>query len=308
MKKKKFESILNTALQEKPLLSGFPILDECLNGFWKELYILSGASSMGKTSFITQLCWNFVQKNKDCEILFFSLDHPGTDISLKIACQSTESPFSHFKNLKNNNTRYDRKLKRKLKTLKNLYRNISIFDSSRKKDFNFEQIQNLIEKKRKFSPESKLVVVIDQLYSLIDKDISLMIEKIKKMCRYYDLTVILSMSLPGEAETAKPRRKHFCTFPDVFSKSYVFFSIYTDFILNYETPFLEWDWQHNNTLVPITELYVQKNKIESFTGSIFYKFYNEISMFKECLKPEIENYKKMDENLAYSAKKKKKKK
>ncbi|MFA5478645.1 MAG: DnaB-like helicase C-terminal domain-containing protein [Candidatus Muiribacteriota bacterium] len=307
MKKKNFLSILENAIQEKSMITGFPILDNHLNGIWNELYILSGASSMGKTTFLTQLSWNFVEKNENTEIIFFSLDHPASDISIKIASQSTEIPFSYLKNLKNDNVRYDRKLERKLKNLKKYYQNISIYDSSYRINFNLDVIFDIISKKRQHSPEKQLVIFIDQLYSLTqnDRPAETIIEELKKACHYYNISIFLAMSLPGEAEVSKPSRINFKEFPFLLSKSYAFFTIYTDFIHNYETPFMEWDWQHDNTLVPVSELIIHKNKIEKFTGSLFYKFYNETSMFRECLQIEIDNYKKMNDNLTDSKKRKK---
>ncbi len=286
------------AIKEKPLKTDFPILDEMLNGFWSELYVFSSGSGMGKTSMLSHLLWSMVEKNRNTEALFFSFDQPANDISIKIASQSTEIPFSYLKNLKKDNIRYERKLKRKLQKLKKLYQKITILDTRNFRELDIETIEDFVNKKREQNPGKKLVVAIDQLYSISEDNLSIKLERLKKLSHRENCTILVSMSLPGEPEIRRPVRKDLVNHSIVISKAYAFISLYTDFVLNFETPFLEWDWAYNNQMIPVSELIIFKNKIEAFTGNLFYRFYSDISKFRECVKPEIENYRQMVINLA----------
>jgi replicative DNA helicase len=300
-------TIFKQAIKEKPIMSGFPILDERLNGFWKELYIVASSSAMGKTTFLTQLAWNFVENNKNTEVLFFSLDHPRNDISIKIASQSMGIPFSYLKNIKNDNERYNRKMERKLKKLKKYFRKITIFDSKHKYNFTIDEIIDLIRKKKEDSPKKNIVVIIDQLHAISGDTEENIADKLKKAAHHFDITVILAMSLDDSVEHIRPEKKLLKSYSKIISKAYAFMIIYTDFVNNFETPFMEWDWERKNSFIPVSELMIIKNKIADYAGSIFYKFYQDISFFKECIKVENDNYSEMVKNLKEHSKKQKEK-
>ncbi|MCK9224879.1 MAG: DnaB helicase C-terminal domain-containing protein [Candidatus Muirbacterium halophilum] len=297
MEKNTLDEVLKKALKEKPLDLNFPYLNSKINGIWPDLYIISGASSMGKTTFVTQIAWNIVCNNKKTEAIFFSLDHKSSDISIKIASQSLEIPFSYLKNLDNSNEKFDRKMKNKLQRLKKLYQKITLFDTGIRKIISVEDIIDIIEKKREMDPTLNLILIIDQFDNLENENSLNALKKLKNLCRTHNLTIFLTLSIAGECEYTRPSRKNISNYADFISISYAFITLYTDFILNFETPFLEWDWQLNNQLVPITELFVHKNKIEPFTGSVFYRFYQDFSLFRECLIPEIQNFIDMTDNL-----------
>jgi hypothetical protein len=205
---------------------------------------------------------------------------------------------------KGENKVFDRRFKQKLKKLKDILRRVTIFDSSHRKEFSSDHIIDLIEKKRRNSEGRNFITVIDQLYNINDEEPEIMLSRLKKAAQYYNTPILLTMSLPRSSENRRPLRRHLRNLASFMSISYIFFTIYTDFVLNYETPFMEWDWQRKDTLIPITELTVHKNKIEDFTGSLFYKFYNKTSSFTECIEAENENYRNMTENLSEYSKKK----
>jgi replicative DNA helicase len=289
--------IFEKAIKEKPLNLSFPYINEKLNGIWPDLYIISGASSMGKTTFVTQIAWDIISNNKKTEAIFFSLDHKSTDISIKIASQSLEIPFSYMKNLDNSNEKYDRKMKNKLQRLKKLYQKITLFDTGIKKIISIENIIDIIEKKREIDPSINLILIIDQFNNLEDEFPLNTLKRLKNLCRTHNLTIFLTLSISGECEYSRPSRKNLSAYSEFISIAYAFITLYTDFVLDFETPFLEWDWQLNNQLVPITELFIHKNKIEPFTGSIFFRFYQDFSLFRECFVPEIQNFIDMTDNL-----------
>ena len=289
--------IFQKAIKERPLNVSFPYINEKLNGIWPDLYIISAASSMGKTTFVTQLAWDIISNNKKTEAIFFSLDHKSSDISIKIASQSLEIPFSYMKNLDNSNEKYNRKMKNKLQRLKKLYQKITLFDTGIKKIISLENIIDIIQKKREIDPSINLILIIDQFNNLEDENPMNTLKRLKNLCRTHNLTIFLTLSIAGECEYSRPSRKNLSTYSEFISISYAFITLYTDFVLDFETPFFEWDWQLNNQLVPITELFIHKNKIEPFTGSIFYRFYQDFSLFRECLVPEIQNFIDMTDNL-----------
>ncbi|MFW5781874.1 MAG: DnaB-like helicase C-terminal domain-containing protein [Candidatus Muiribacteriaceae bacterium] len=304
MKKTNALSILKESIDTSPVSCDFRLLSEKINGFWNEVYIFGSASGMGKTSFVTNLAWNIVSSEENTEALFFSFDHPSSDISIKLASGSMDIPFSYLKDIKNDNRIYDRRFSQKLKKLKSILRKITIIDNSHRKHFTSDHIIDLIEKKRKNNPHSRFITVIDQLYNMYEDDALSLLYRLKKAAQYYRTPLLITMSLPRNAENTRPLRKHMKTLSHIMSLSYVFFTLYTDFVINYESPFVEWDWQKKDTMVPITELTIHKNKIEDFTGSLFYRFYNSTSSFTECIPAENDNYRNMTENLdEYSRKK-----
>lgn len=66
-------------------LSGYELLDDCLEGFNKKHYIIIGARpGVGKTTFVLNLMKRFMETNK--KVGFFSLEMSAEDVITKYAC------------------------------------------------------------------------------------------------------------------------------------------------------------------------------------------------------------------------------
>jgi len=86
---------------EKELLgldSGFPLLNEKLNGFENELYAIGGGTGMGKTTFITQLVFQILRMNNDVKVIFFALDQSRKDILVKFISEASSLPVDYIRN------------------------------------------------------------------------------------------------------------------------------------------------------------------------------------------------------------------
>lgn len=76
-----FQADINQMATYKTKSTGFPVLDSLLNGIYPGLYTLGAISSLGKTTFVSQLTDQMARKGE--KVLFFSLEQSKFEMTAK---------------------------------------------------------------------------------------------------------------------------------------------------------------------------------------------------------------------------------
>ncbi len=286
--------------------TGFPLLNTAISGIERELYLIGGASSMGKTTFITYLTYQLLTLNSDLNIVFFSLDQSQKDILTKFISAASGVPVKYIKCPSPRNDAYDKNKKEAIKLVSEFVKRLRIIDESYG-DINIKDFKHIVRKFKIEFGQKPLLIIADTISAIKpchryeDKimEVSDIIAELKTLVRSEDISMIGTYNLESKAEIVRPRREDIIKVPAFVYEPYVTMTIYSDFILNFETPFLEWEWGSSDMMVPIVEIDIVKSKMTGFKGRLFYRYYDSAAIFKECVDAENENYRAMIENLTY---------
>ncbi len=78
--------------------TGFDDLDDLISGIEnKKLYVIAARPAMGKSSAILNICQHIAKKNKDKNVVFFSLEMPKKSIVLRLYSSALNISNEHFK-------------------------------------------------------------------------------------------------------------------------------------------------------------------------------------------------------------------
>lgn len=283
--------------------TNFPLLQERLNGIQKEFYLLTGGVGMGKSTFCTQLAWDLVNLNPSLTVLFFTLDMNRLDVTAKIVAQSQEVPIDYVKNPFLTNPQFEQKRQGGLDLVERRKDRLMIVDESGGRIF-LEDIKRLV-KRVKLERGGDLAVIIDPLFKIHLKmerigffeKCNLLSAELKSICAAEGVTLIATAGLPKAISNRRPRREDLEEIMGLLYDPYVIFFLYCDYLNDFETPFLEWEWGKDNFMIPISELHIAKNKMGGANARIFFRYFEAFAKYKECAPQEVENYTAMIENL-----------
>ncbi len=283
---------------------GYPIFSNYLDGLQNELYVLAGPSSSGKTSFLTQLAYQIATVNEDATILYFSLDQSVIDITAKLIAIHGKIPVDYAKNPLIKDIKMEKIRREAMTYISELKDRFYIFDQGNG-EITLEDIDDTVKEFRE-SPSTNIVVIIDPIFSVELQNSSFddrneflwfILKKLKIICHSKKVSIILSMCTSHESELRRPTRKDLFRYDSIFHEPYAIILLYCEYSNNPTTPFLEYEWDSEDVMIPISELNVIKNKMRGHIGRIFFKYYNSISAYKECVELEIENYNEMIVNI-----------
>ncbi len=283
--------------------SNFPILQEKLNGIQKDYYLITGGVGMGKTSFATQLAWDLVNMNSDLSVLYFTLDLNRIDISAKLVAQAEEVPIDYVKNPYVTNIDFEKKRQEGISKVSAIRDSFYIIAESNGRIF-LDDIKKLV-KRTKLERSGDVAVKIDPIFKIhlkhenlsFNEKCNMLSAELKSLSAAEGVTLIVTAGLPKAISNRRPVREDLEEIMGFLYDPYVIFFIYCDYLNDFETPFLEWQWGKDNFLIPISEIFIGKNKMGGINSRIFYRFFESYSKFKECAPQEVENYSAMIENL-----------
>ncbi|MCK5686261.1 AAA family ATPase [bacterium] len=283
---------------------GYPIFSNYLDGLQNEIYVIAGPSSSGKTSFLTQLAYQITTVNDDATILYFSLDQSVIDITAKLIAIHGKIPVDYAKNPLIKDIKMEKTRRDAMAFISELKDRFYIFDQGNG-EITLEDIDETIKEFRE-SPSTNIVVIIDPIFSVELQNSSFndrneflwfILKKLKILCHSHKVSIILSMNTSCESELRRPTRKDLFKYDSIFHEPYAIFLLYNEYSINQSTPFLEYEWESEDVMIPISELNIIKNKMRGHIGRIFFKYYNSISSYKECVELEIDNYNEMIVNI-----------
>ncbi|MBI3037912.1 hypothetical protein HYY75_02515 [bacterium] len=283
--------------------TNFPIFQERLNGVQKEFYLLASGAGMGKTTFVTQLAWDLATLNQGTSVLFFSLDLNHIDISAKFVAQACEVPIDYVKHPYVTNIAFEKHRQDGLTKVAEMKEQVFIIDESNGRIF-LEDIKRLV-KRTKLERGSDVAVVIDPISKIaikhermsFNEKCNYLSAELKSLSASEGVTIIASAGLPKAISNRRPIREDLEEIMGLLYDPYVVFLLYCDYVNDFETPFLEWQWGKENFMIPITEIMLAKNKMGSSNSRIFFRYFESYAKFKECAPQEVENYTAMIENL-----------
>ncbi|MFZ2960263.1 MAG: DnaB-like helicase C-terminal domain-containing protein [Candidatus Ozemobacteraceae bacterium] len=283
--------------------TSFPILQERLSGMQKEFYLVTGGVGMGKSTFLTQLAWDLANMNPELTVLFFTLDLNRIDISAKLVAQAGEVPIDYVKNPYVTNPELEQRRQIGLAKVARMGERLFVIDESSGRIF-LDDIKKLV-KRTKLERGGEVAVVIDPIFKIhlkqdrmgFTEKCNFLSAELKSISAVEGITLIASAGLPRAISNRRPVREDLEEIMGLLYDPYVVFFLYCDYLNDFETPFLEWQWGKDNFMIPITELFIAKNKMGSINTRIFYRYFESYSRFKECAPQECENYSAMIENL-----------
>ncbi|MBF0500229.1 MAG: hypothetical protein HQM09_08855 [Candidatus Riflebacteria bacterium] len=281
----------------------FPILQERLSGIQKEFYLFTSGVGMGKSTFLTQLAWDLANMNPELTVLFFSLDLNRIDISAKLVAQAGEVPIDYVKNPYVTNPAFEQRRQIGLDKVSKMSERLFVVDESSGRIF-IDDIKRLI-RRTKLERGGEVAVVIDPIFKIhikqdrlgFNEKCNFLAAELKSISAVEGVALIASAGLPKAISDRRPIREDLEEIMGLLYDPYVVFFLYCDYLNDFDTPFLEWQWGKDNFMIPITELMIAKNKMGIINTRIFYRYFESYSRFKECAPQEVENYTAMIENL-----------
>lgn len=282
----------------------FPLLCERLDGFRNVLYVLAGASRMGKTAFALELLVDLLRAEPDARGLFVSLEQPARDLNVRLVAQAGEVNMEYLLNpTKEKAEKYDARKGTGLAASLALRDRLTIVDESCGA-LRVEDLRQFVEEVRR-GFDGPLLMVVDPVFKVrcsapasdwgaVAAELT---REFKTLCLEHRVGIIATTGLGGAAGARRPELADLEGQSALLYDAHVVGLLYCDFVNNPETPFLEWEWGTDDLMVPVFELQVAKNKMGAFAGRIYYRFYNSYSKFKECVTLENEHYERMLHNL-----------
>lgn len=284
----------------------FPILSEGLGGFRNSLYVVAGATRMGKSTFLLQLAFDLVRLHEDSRVVYFSLDQPRRDVQLRLLAMAGQCHLDYLvRPEREKELQYEKKKLRGLKTMGRIKDRIYLVDES-KGPISLQDLEKMVEDLREEDRTTPLFLVIDPIYKIrdsqfrasgFDQKTGHLAGELKTMAFRHKAGILVSTRLDGSAGRHRP------TLLDLEDQSLLCYEADSVLLMHAEaahdarTPFLEWEWGTDDTMVPIYEVLVAKNKMGAFSDRLFYRFYQSYSKFKECSQLENENFRRMLDNL-----------
>ncbi len=281
----------------------FPILSGHLGGFHDSLYVLAGASRMGKTTFALQMAFGLLRENPDTHVLFVSLDQPARDLNLRLVAMAGEAMVDYVAHPDPlMEEKYERKREIGMRLTLDLASRLTVVDESLGA-LSMDEIRAFVDEKRR-DFDGPLVLFLDPLYKVRVGGITefaergdVLAQELKTLCMSQKVGVMGTTRLAHGAGRRRPSLEDLEEQPGLLYEAQAIMLFYCDYFNNGDTPFLEWEWGTDDLMVPVCELNLAKNKMGGFAGRLYYRFYNSFSKFKECPQLEIDNYERMLRNL-----------
>jgi replicative DNA helicase len=260
---------------------------------------------MGKSTFATQLAWDLATLNPELTVLYFSLDLNRLDTTAKLVSQAVELPIDYVKNPYSSRPDFEEKRSQGLQTVAALSSRLILVDESSGRLF-IDDIKKQVKRVR-LERGGDVAVIIDPLFKILlrnqqqmsfNEKCNLLASELKSLAAVEGVTVIATAGLPKAISSRRPVKEDLEEIMGLLYDPYAVFFLYCDYLNNFDTPFLEWEWgKEDSFMIPITEAFIAKNKMGGTNARIFYRYFEAYSKFKECAPQEVENYSAMIDNL-----------
>jgi len=286
-------------------LRDFPILTEALDNLHNSLYVLAGATRMGKTAFAIQMAADILKNDDEARVIYFSLDQPARELNIRLVGMCGEVNLEYLTNpTKNGFEKYEDKKIKGLETASSFSGRFTIVDES-EGGLSLSDVISVVEEVRE-DFDGPLFIVVDPLVKLRSEvemtqgaklHLASLSRELKTLAMKENVGIIVTTGVQGAAGSKRPQLSDLEEQSALLYDAQVIMLIYCDYFNNADTSYIEWEWGTDDLMVPIFELNVVKNKMAGFAGRLYYRFYNSFSKFKECAQIECENYDKMLFNL-----------
>ncbi len=280
-------------------ISQFPIMTEKLDGLQNALFIIAAEENTGKSALTNSIMLNVAQSNPGkVFVLYFGLDVSSRTMVARSIANLANVPINwvsnpKFKILENptvEQAQKDLMMQRRedaIQTIRTLADSISIKDEKTVRSI--EDMERLIKVYQQIAEGKQLVVIIDSLNQMSTtakkdtRDIYMYIsDKLKEWVVKFDIPVIAISELrklqhPG----MRPTNDDIKEVSDLKYDADATILLYNE--LHSRRDSTERTFVGSNGIVyPVVELIFFKNKTSEFKGTLFYKFYTDMSRVEEC--------------------------
>jgi len=272
-------------------LSSFSQFDKKLDGIQHGLTLVAGKPNSGKSALLISLAIQFLLKNKDIYVLYFSIDDPVFTTLARFVSNLSNLPINVISNptykiLKANLPNETKKeyIKRREEAINFLRQHAKIFSL---KDSTYSTVEALIDKihtVKTLAQDQQLIIIIDNLhnikserrisdrhlYSQISNELSQLANTLK--CPIITSTHITKESIKNKDFEGTAIKETV----DLFFDAKLILMI--DLLEDTESEVVRDDVSMN--------IYISKNKMSGFKGKLSFIFYRSLSKVEE--KEEIE--------------------
>lgn len=279
------------------LTTGFPLIDKAFDGGLHPGFVIIAAdSNVGKTAFLSQIAWQVSTLNNDkAYVMDFSLDDAMADklsrvaaCSGKVIINAIKTPLSY--------TQYPLMLIRRKSALINIRNNIGNY---RAYDATFstfiEDIEKEIERMliyfKSNNIDKQLVVCIDNFHDLNTQSKPNMSDKEKydfmaQWCSDVAIKYDIVMLCTGELKKLNGNRR--AQLDDIRESVKIKYEAkaillcYNEVHYKGENSNIYFMRNNNPFKQPIFEIHFAKNKFNTYKGRVFFEFFPEMALMKEC--------------------------
>jgi len=292
----------------------FRTLKAALSGDLRQkMILLGGGANTGKTTKFANLAWNLASLNDDVIAIVLTIDDSAKEfvprlVSYDIAKRNYDTNRDLFDLitinkiatpfLYKNNIEYDAIMEEKEISYRNLLElsrenKMVVLDSNGGRSIDY--IRNTVRNYTELFPDKRVIMFIDNFH-LVDmpgyedgrtkyKNLS---NALKQVAVQFDSTIISTVEYTKIPKGIKPSNNNLAETVQLEYDSNCIMHLYSELHdLREESPkfFLGPD---GVTKYPIIEEAFGKNKINSFKGDIFYKFYPEKAFYMEVTRQQVE--------------------
>ena len=282
--------------KNKGLTTGFPAIDKAFDGgLHPGFVIIGGDSNLGKTAFLSQIAWQTSVNNPNAYVMDFSLDDSMADKLSRVAACSGKVIINAVKTPLNY-TQYPLMLVRRKNALINIRNNVSNY---RAYDATFstfiEDIEKEIERMliyfKSNNIDKQLVVCIDNFHDLNTMTKPNMSDKEKydfmaQWCADVSIKYDIIMLCTGELKKINGNRR--AMLDDLRESVKIKYEakaillVYNEVHYKGENANIYFMRNNNPFKQPIFEVHFAKNKFNTFKGRVFFEFFPEMALMKEC--------------------------
>ena len=285
--------------------TGFNILDDKLDGIQSGLHEIGGTWNVGKSAFLLSIALNML-KNPDVHVLYFSIDDPILTKTIPRALANLSmipinTAANPYYRIQKNETLKEierieltQKREKALDLLRNLSTRFSLKDAS--DGYNLDFIEKMIKIRRLIAEDKKLVLFVDFLHMVSDgkntDETALLTEvsrSFKRWSTLYNMPVITTVQSIKSSSTGTKMNDR-----DIKGSVSLQYDADTIMLLSsefYSDPKTQMYFRdEDGEARPIVRVKITKNKISGYKGTLFYKFYPEYSLFKECEEEEMRKH------------------
>lgn len=284
--------------------TGFPILDEKLDGLQDGLHLVGGKWNMGKSAYLVSLALNLL-KNPNNYVLYFSIDDAILTKTIpRILANMSHIPINTVANplwkiQKNetlseiNKVKVAQQREGAIKELKTLTQRFGLKDASHGYDIDFVEkmvkIYNIIAEGR------KLVVFIDFLNMLHINRLKDRTEietrlagALKHLSGLYNIPIVATVEATKSIGDRGITDKDIKGSSAIHHKADTIMLLWSNFEEDKQSDLYFYD--DEGKAFPIVQIRLAKNKISGFRGSIYFKFYTDLSRFEEVSEEDQKKY------------------
>lgn len=290
-----------------PCIPWAPRLESAISGWAPGLILLGAEANSGKSCYLVKGLYECAVSDSDCISCYLSLDDTLEEAMLRLVSLHThlsfeeirtprwsfENPNDQSKNRPELLQKFFQKLD-ELKCIENLVLRDATYGRS------LDYIRTFLGNLRARYPDKKIVVFIDSLAKITDSGESphlvgtgnktnwkaFLAAELKYLTTLHRICLVIPTDLRKINENRRPLRDDLKDAAELAYEANVILLAYNDLNKNGDQASVYWNDTGDPYPKPVFEINIDKNKLGSYRGHIFYKMYGPWSEFAEMTRDE----------------------